>query len=705
MPGLEIRIPYVSYKTKTKGFPHRVNVSTTDVTIQENLQYMGTNIQMSPSKQPLNTLNDDLQWSIVDGNTYASIDASSGELTIKEGTITQMVKVRAQSRLNASVFDEKEVVLTYKEQPVIEELNYNINVFGLYDRMIFVSTDTLYSAVAELYPTTTDEYVVFDITEGADKVVIQDVSFINGKTKFTFTFAEPVEEITDIVFRFYHQNNYDIRKDIAVELQNKVRSIMFRNVDAGPYIADRKYKFDYYTDPVLTQRKLDVSLIQGSEYIYQWYDTSVNGTSGTINFVRNNNDVGQGQTVIFKVSDVSTDTSNNISFEFGQIPVHRIDVSGNKNEYINDVSNYYSFTWEEVPNEYQRKLNVSVYDPRNLITYNTSDVSFGKGQFNFKSTSLSAEGDVSVRIYDPNNTLFGQDVLFTMKYPIQIFSTLYFGRPSNEYYSPITPEWQSLQGLPSEIAGMKVINYDCDASIKYFDSLTEPYYTYQLKFETLNYESNIEIDIKKDGEGDGLYELSNYFYNVLQGKRSNWAVDRFEVETIISGKDINNNNKDFPGVFNDNGTPQYMSFTNKLILHYRDVLYQNGCTILYSDLYRIKIQDYDEEDESKQIFYVYLNYDEPYVKNFFDARNTKEIVFRKGNGTQSGQDVIDYVDGTVGYPSPEYGENPQEWHDYWVSQLITDMQIIVQEYIQPGQRLIHNWVNLQEQQKQEMFII
>jgi len=163
-----------------------------------------------------------------------------------------MVKVRAQSRLNASVFDEKEVVLTYKEQPVIEELNYDINVFGLYDRMIFVSTDTLYSVAAELYPTTTDEYVVFDITEGADKVVIQDVSFINGKTNFTFTFAEPVEEITDIVFRFYHENNYDIRKDIAVELHNKVRSIMFRNVDAGPYIADRKYKFDYYTDPVLT---------------------------------------------------------------------------------------------------------------------------------------------------------------------------------------------------------------------------------------------------------------------------------------------------------------------------------------------------------------------------------------------------------------------------------------------------------------------
>jgi hypothetical protein len=65
-------------------------------------------------------------------------------------------------------------------------------------------------------------------------------------------------------------------------------------------------------------------------------------------------------------------------------------------------------------------LNVSVYDPSNLITYYRSDVSFGKGQFNFKSTSLSAEGDVSVRIYDPNNTLFGQDVLFSVKNPVRL---------------------------------------------------------------------------------------------------------------------------------------------------------------------------------------------------------------------------------------------------------------------------------------------
>ena len=643
MAGLEIRIPYVEFKNKV-GFPNRVNVSTTDVTIQENLQYMGTTIQMSPSKQPLNTLNDDLQWSIVDGSTYASIDASSGELTIKEGTITQMVKVRAQSRLNASVFDEKEVVLTYKEQPVIEELNYDINVFGLYDRMIFVSTDTLYSVAAELYPTTTDEYVVCDITEGADKVVIQDVSFINGKTNFTFTFAEPVEEITDIVFRFYHENNYDIRKDIAVELRNKVRSIMFRNVDAGPYIADRKYKFDYYTDPVLTQRKLDVSLIQGSEYIYQWYDTSVNGTSGTINFVRNNNDVGQGQTVIFKVSDVSTDTSNNISFEFGQIPVHRIDVSGNKNEYINDVSNYYSFTWEEVPNEYQRNLNVSVYDPSNLITYNTSDVSFGKGTFNFKSTSLSAEGDVSVRIYDPNNTLFGQDVLFSVKNPVRLEMELY---------------WQTVQGYCTDMQwaeendrffkgmqenGLKLINYPGEVRINSNNIVgagnpANNYYCTLYSNDIISIELNLDIShlhIYVPNTIDGYY-ITTQFYSVLTNEQLSRPIS-------ISKTVTTNTEQAFPGSFQGNGWRLGCFYYRKGLIVEGPTAGGNKISQLYnSDFYRIKLQDYDAEEEN-QITYVYLQPDEQNVIDFFTARNTKEIVYRGVNGVWSGQDVVDYFD-------------------------------------------------------------
>ena len=670
--GLEIRIPGVEFTSKV-GFPNRVNVSTTDVTIQENLQYMGTTIQMSPSKQPLNTLNDDLQWSIVDGSTYAYINASTGKLTIKEGTITQMVKVKAQSRLNASVFDEKEVVLTYKEQPVIEELNYDISISGLFQKMIFVSTDTIYSVAAELVPTTTDEYVVCDITEGMDKVIIQDVSFLNGKTNFTFTFAEPVEEITDIVFSFYHENNYDIRKDMPVKLHNKVRSIMFRNVDAGPYIADRMYKFDYYTDPVLTQRKLDVSLIQGSEYIYQWYDTSVNGTSGTINFVRNNNDVGQGQTVIFKVSDVSTDTSNNISFEFDQIPVHRIDVSGNKTEYINDVNNYYSFTWEEVPNEYQRDLNVSVYDPSNLITYYRSDVSFGKGQFNFKSTSLNAEGDVSVRIYDPNNTLFGQDVLFSVKNPVRLEMQLEWETMQDYLYvehslGETVPDWLLEEGrIWAEWDGryyyedgLLLSNYPGEVE-KYYHGIDSggserPAISYTIKFnDSIDIEFNIDVthfNWKREKIFIPGYWIIPRFISVL----TNQYLER---PLIVTKTITTNTGRDFPGRFQkDNGEYQIYSDFKVEDFYLTDFIHREFLVVstfyggytqdLFDDLYRIKLQSYDElhkfgRDGEYSIVYVYLKQDEQYVIDFFTARNTKEIVYRYSNDTWSGQDVVDYV--------------------------------------------------------------
>ena len=641
MSGLEFRIPYVSYKTRTKGFPYRINVQPTEMSVQKNLQYYSNKVMLKSNLQPLNTNKNDIEWSIVEGDNYCSINASTGELTIDSSAITQMVKVRAKSVSNQNLIEEREIVLTYKEQPVIEELNYDISISGLFQKMIFVSTDTIYSVAAELVPTTTDEYVVFDITEGADKVVIQDVSLINGKTNFTFAFAEPVEEITDIVFSFYHKDNYDIRKDIAVELHNKVRSIMFRNVDAGPYIADRKYKFDYYTDPVLTQRKLDVSLIQGSQYINQWYDTSVNGTSGTINFVRNNNDVGQGQTVIFKVSDVSTDTSNNISFEFGQIPVHRIDVYGNKNEYINDVSNYYSFTWEEVPNEYQRNLNVSVYDLDNCITYNTSDVSFGKGTFNFKSTSLSTEGGVLVRIYDPNNTLFRHDVEFSVKNPVRVENTFSFSTVQG-YSKDI--QWAKendrfFNGLQEN--GLKLINYPGEVRINSNNIIdaerpANNYYCTLYNNDIINIELNLDIShlyLYVPNTFDGYY-ITTQFYSVLTNERL-WR------PISVSKTVTTNTEQAFPGSFQDNGLRLRCFYYRKGLIVESQTADGNKISQLYSDFYRIKLQDYDAEEEN-QITYVYLQPDEQNVIDFFTARNTKEIVYRGVNGVWSGQDVVDY---------------------------------------------------------------
>ena len=49
MSGLEIRIPYVSYKTRTKGFPYRLSVAPTEMSVQKNFQYYSNKVMLKSS--------------------------------------------------------------------------------------------------------------------------------------------------------------------------------------------------------------------------------------------------------------------------------------------------------------------------------------------------------------------------------------------------------------------------------------------------------------------------------------------------------------------------------------------------------------------------------------------------------------------------------------------------------------------------------
>lgn len=77
---------------------------------------------LKTSLEPLNTTDNQVDWEILDGNKYCSIDRSTGELTIDSSTITQMVKVRAKSRANADLYEDKEIVLTHRDVEGIEQL-------------------------------------------------------------------------------------------------------------------------------------------------------------------------------------------------------------------------------------------------------------------------------------------------------------------------------------------------------------------------------------------------------------------------------------------------------------------------------------------------------------------------------------------------------------------------------------------------------
>ena len=414
MAGIEVRIPYINFSTKQQ-VPQRVQAVPTKVDIQKNLQYMANKVKLTSSIQPLNTTENDIEWSILDGSLYATVDSSTGELTIKDNAITQMIKVRAKSSSNNSIYEDREMVVTYKGNTQIADIEYDIIVDGLNEQYVYISENQQYTIYAQLSPIIYDKYVLVEIVDGAEYVNILSYDFNVSRTSFTFSFTEPLEESVNITFKFYYEDNSEIQKVVSTSLLNNINSILFRNIDGGPYQTDTLYKFEFYTQPIISNRNLNIELLQGNEYISQWYDTSVNGTNGWLNFVRKNVEIENDQNIVFKFSDPLSDTSANISFTFSEVPIHRINIYNNKQTYTYDDNNYYYFTWQEEPSTFERTLSVNVQqNPDGIITWYTEDVSFGNGKFYFKPYNKGSDGDVSVRIYDPQNTLFGQDVVFSI---------------------------------------------------------------------------------------------------------------------------------------------------------------------------------------------------------------------------------------------------------------------------------------------------
>lgn len=416
MAGLEIRIPYVSYKTRTKGFPYRINVQPTEMSVQKNLQYYSNKVKLQTTLQPLNTNKNDIEWSILEGDNYCSINASTGELTIDSSAITQMVKVRAKSVSNPSLTEEREIVLTHREQPIIEDLNLDINISGLQASYNFKDTNTTYTFTASLSPSISGYNVVFDVIEGNDCFNITDINWENNQTTVTFAFNEPNEEDTVITLRFCLDKMQEFAKDVSFNVKTLVSDIIFDNIPEAPYIPYELYSFDFSTEPIIKFRNLDVSVISGEEYLDNWYTGNVVGTSGKFYFKRNDKDILDEENIVFRFSDpLDENIYKDISFVFENLN-RRIEVYGNKStyEYNSDKSFYENFTWEAIPNLRQLTITVT-QNPENIINYNTSNVIGGTGQFNFQTKEITDEGTVHVRLQDPIKDYLRKDVYFNIR--------------------------------------------------------------------------------------------------------------------------------------------------------------------------------------------------------------------------------------------------------------------------------------------------
>lgn len=416
MPGLEIRIPYVSYKTRTKGFPYRINVQPTEMSVQKNLQYYSNKVMLKSNLQPLNTNKNDIEWSIVEGDNYCSINASTGELTIDSSAITQMVKVRAKSVSNQNLIEEREIVLTHREQPIIEDLNLDINISGLQASYNFIDTETTYTFTASLTPSISGYNVVFDVIEGNDCFNITDINWENNQTTVTFAFNEPNEEDTVITLRFCLDKMKEFTKDVSFNVKTLVSDIIFDNIPEAPYIPYELYSFDFSTEPIINFRNLDVSVISGEQYLDNWYTGDVVGTSGKFYFKRNDEDILDEENIVFRFSDpLDENIYRDVTFVFENLN-RRIEVYGNKStyEYNSDKSFYENFTWEAIPNLRQLTITVT-QNPENIINYNTSNVIGGTGQFNFQTKEITDEGTVHVRFQDPIKDYLRKDVYFNIR--------------------------------------------------------------------------------------------------------------------------------------------------------------------------------------------------------------------------------------------------------------------------------------------------
>ena len=271
-----------------------------------------------------------------------------------------MVKVRAKSVSNQNLIEEREIVLTHREQPIIEDLNLDINISGLQASYNFIDTETTYTFTASLTPSISGYNVVFDVIEGNDCFNITDINWENNQTTVTFAFNEPNEEDTVITLRFCLDKMKEFTKDVSFNVKTLVSDIIFDNIPEIPYIPYELYSFDFSTEPIIKFRNLDVSVISGEEYLDNWYTGNVVGTSGKFYFKRNDEDILDEENIVFRFSDpLDENIHRDISFVFENLN-RRIEVYGNKStyEYNSDKSFYENFTWEAIPN--LRQLTITV---------------------------------------------------------------------------------------------------------------------------------------------------------------------------------------------------------------------------------------------------------------------------------------------------------------------------------------------------------
>ena len=161
MTGMAIVIAGADFSQKSLGrITLLKDIDIEELRIDSKDTYTGMSAQLLVTCVPENTSQTDCKWSIVSGSQYATIDESTGKLTILEGASSSEVTVKVVSLHNTKVYAQKTIVVTYAQ--TTEQLD------GITDILINKLDNNVYELIPTFSPeNTAHTEVVWSIDSGA----------------------------------------------------------------------------------------------------------------------------------------------------------------------------------------------------------------------------------------------------------------------------------------------------------------------------------------------------------------------------------------------------------------------------------------------------------------------------------------------------------------------------------------------------------
>ena len=441
MAGIEVHIPYVSFNTKVQGFPRRVNAPATELTIQEHLQYYSNKVMLKTSLEPLNTTDNQVDWEILDGSTYCSIDGSTGELTIDSSTITQMVKVRAKSRANANLYEDKEIVLTHRDVEGIEQMQLQILFEDLASSYTYANDSTVYSFYVKVQPNV-DITMGYDILEGTEDIEITNIQPITSGTHKDQVLIQfkllGTHTNSDVKIRFYDADYpADLYADAEFTAYAPISSISVSGLSeysdqdqTAHYFWGNEYSFSYYTTPSV-RRNLVVECTQNNDKISVWNLPSGNLSSGTIGFTSLTTD----SNTVYKVKISDPDDENvykEVTFLINTPVISDIVVTGNAGRYAyNSDENVYNTIGFYADPSIHRPLRLNFVEGDDLISWDVSNRLEDSGDLVFRVLDPSREGITRFLLQD---SLYADTSKYVQFEVYRIIDSIMFNNLQDHYF-------------------------------------------------------------------------------------------------------------------------------------------------------------------------------------------------------------------------------------------------------------------------------